>query len=98
MCSAGAADTPGRSTRTWTCSVPRRTCRPGLGQPPGSAIYFTVDYDAPAADTSGAVLAAQFSTYKPFEDASVDGKLTLSESLADLAGLAAAYDAWRERN
>jgi putative endopeptidase len=44
---------------------------------------------------SGAALAAQFSTYKPFEDASVDGKLTLSENLADLAGLAAAYDAWR---
>jgi hypothetical protein len=28
-----------------------------LGQPSGSAIYFTVDYDASAADTSGAVLA-----------------------------------------
>jgi len=28
-----------------------------LGQPPGSAIYFTVDYDAPSVDTSGPVLA-----------------------------------------
>jgi hypothetical protein len=27
-----------------------------LGQPEGSAIYFTVDYDAPAVDTSGPVL------------------------------------------
>jgi predicted metalloendopeptidase len=46
-------------------------------------------------EASGAALAAQFSAYKPFDDASVDGKLTLSENLADLAGLAASYDAWR---
>ncbi len=46
-------------------------------------------------EASAAALAAQFSAYKPFEDASVDGKLTLSENLADLAGLGAAYDAWR---
>ena len=25
----------------------------------------------------------------------IDGKLTLSENIADLAGLSAAYDAWR---
>jgi putative endopeptidase len=46
-------------------------------------------------EASTGALAAQFSTYKPFPDAPVDGKLTLSENLADLAGLAAAYDAWR---
>jgi putative endopeptidase len=46
-------------------------------------------------EEAGAALAAQFSTYKPFPDASVDGKLTLSENLADLAGLGVAYDAWR---
>jgi putative endopeptidase len=44
---------------------------------------------------SGTALAAQFSAYKPFPDAAVDGGLTLSENIADLAGLAAAYDAWR---
>jgi putative endopeptidase len=44
---------------------------------------------------SGIALAAQFSAYKPFPDAAVDGTLTLSENIADLAGLAAAYDAWR---
>jgi putative endopeptidase len=44
---------------------------------------------------SGTALAAQFGAYKPFADAAVDGSLTLSENIADLAGLAAAYDAWR---
>ncbi len=46
-------------------------------------------------EASGAALAAQFSVYKPFPDLHVDGKLTLSENIADLAGLAVAYDAWR---
>ncbi len=44
---------------------------------------------------SGAALAEQFSAYKPFPDAAIDGKLTLSENIADLAGLAVTYDAWR---
>jgi putative endopeptidase len=43
---------------------------------------------------SGAALAAQYSAYKPFADAAIDGKLTLSENIADLAGLSVAYDAW----
>jgi endothelin-converting enzyme/putative endopeptidase len=38
-------------------------------------------------------LAMQFSAYKPFPDLAVNGQQTLSENLADLAGLAAAYDA-----
>ncbi|TFW25990.1 M13 family peptidase [Massilia arenosa] len=38
-------------------------------------------------------LAAQYSAYKPFDDLALNGQLTLSENLADLAGLAAAYDA-----
>ena len=46
-------------------------------------------------EASGAALAAQFSAYHPLPDAAIDGKLTLSENIADLAGLAAAYDAWR---
>lgn len=37
-------------------------------------------------------LAAQYSSYKPFPDASVNGKQTLGEDIADVAGLAAAYD------
>ncbi len=44
---------------------------------------------------SGAALAAQFSAYRPFPDVAVNGEQTLSENIADLAGIAAAYDAWQ---
>jgi len=44
---------------------------------------------------SGARLAAQFDTYKPFADLHVNGEQTLSENIADVAGLNAAYDAYR---
>ena len=40
-------------------------------------------------------LVKQFSGYHPFPDARVDGKLTETENIADLAGLAAAFDAYR---
>ncbi len=46
-------------------------------------------------EASGAQLAAQFDSYRPFADLSVNGKQTLSENLADVAGLAASYDAYR---
>jgi putative endopeptidase len=46
-------------------------------------------------EASGAALVQQYDAYRPLPDAKVDGKLTLSENIADLAGLAAAYDAWR---
>ena len=39
-------------------------------------------------------LVAQFAAYKPFPDLAVNGHLTLSENLADLAGVAAAHDAF----
>jgi predicted metalloendopeptidase len=44
---------------------------------------------------SGAQLAKQYDGYKPFPDLAVNGELTLSENLADVAGLAVAYDAYR---
>jgi endothelin-converting enzyme/putative endopeptidase len=40
-------------------------------------------------------LAAQYDTYKPFPDLSVNGKQTLAENIADVAGVAAAYDGYR---
>jgi predicted metalloendopeptidase len=44
---------------------------------------------------SAAQLQKQFDAYKPFPDLHVNGKLTSSENIADVAGLAAAYDAYR---
>ena len=44
---------------------------------------------------SGARLAAEFDKYQPFPDLHVNGKQTLSESIADVAGLYVAYDAYR---
>jgi len=43
---------------------------------------------------SGTQLAEQYSKYKPFPDLNVNGKLTLGENLADLAGLSAAHEGW----
>jgi predicted metalloendopeptidase len=40
-------------------------------------------------------LAAQYDTYKPLADLSVNGKQTVGENIGDLAGLSAAYDAYR---
>ena len=37
----------------------------------------------------------QFDDYKPFADLAVNGKQTLSENIADVAGLSAALDAYR---
>lgn len=44
---------------------------------------------------ASARLVAQYNAYKPFPDLGVNGQLTLSENLADLAGLAAAYDGFK---
>src|SRR5262245_973609 len=39
-------------------------------------------------------LVEQYNHYKPFPDLAVNGKLTLSENIADVAGLAVAHDAY----
>jgi putative endopeptidase len=44
---------------------------------------------------AGKRLIAQFNAYRPFPDISVNGKQTLSENIADVAGLSVAYDAWQ---
>jgi endothelin-converting enzyme/putative endopeptidase len=43
---------------------------------------------------STAKLAAQYDTYRPFPDISVNGKLTLGENIADNAGISASFDAY----
>ena len=40
-------------------------------------------------------LAEQYSRYAPFPDLFVNGQQTLSENIADVAGLSAAFDGWR---
>ena len=44
---------------------------------------------------AAAKLVKQYDAYRPFPDLAVDGTLTLSENIADVAGLAVAYDAYR---
>ena len=44
---------------------------------------------------SAALLVAQFNAYRPFPELAVNGKQTLSENIADVAGLAVTYDAYR---
>ncbi len=44
---------------------------------------------------ASAALAAQYSAYKAFPDLNLNGQQTLSENLADLAGVAASFDAYK---
>jgi putative endopeptidase len=44
---------------------------------------------------AGSRLADQFDHYQPYPGVHVHGKQTLSENIADVAGLSVAYDGWR---
>ena len=46
-------------------------------------------------EASSKQLVTQYDSYKPFPDLAVKGQQTLGENIADLAGLTAAYDAYR---
>lgn len=53
------------------------------------------DADLEHFNAATAKLAAQYDTYKPFPDLSINGKQTLAENIADVAGVAASYDGYR---
>jgi len=46
-------------------------------------------------EAAAAKLAAQYDTYTPFPDLHVNGKQTLAENIADVAGIAASYDGYK---
>jgi predicted metalloendopeptidase len=46
-------------------------------------------------EAATAVLAAQYDAYRPFPELALNGKQTLGENIADVAGLAVAYDAYK---
>jgi putative endopeptidase len=46
-------------------------------------------------EASGQRLVEQYDAYQPLADLHVNGKLTLGENIADLAGVAASHEAWR---
>ncbi|MGI8839785.1 MAG: M13 family metallopeptidase [Caulobacteraceae bacterium] len=45
-------------------------------------------------EASAGALVREFDAYRPFPDLAVNGRQTLSENIADVAGLAVAYDAY----
>jgi predicted metalloendopeptidase len=56
--------------------------------------WWTAD-DSARFEAAAEPLVQQFSTYEPFPGVRVDGRLTRTENVADLAGLTAAFEAYR---
>lgn len=53
------------------------------------------DADKSAFDERKALFVEQFNQFKPFDDANVNGKLTLGENIGDLGGLTVAFEAYK---
>jgi len=51
--------------------------------------------DAARFKAAGEALVAQYNAYRPFPDMAVNGELTLGENIADVAGIAIAYDGYQ---
>ena len=60
----------------------------------GRMVNWWTPEDLKRFNAAGEALVAQYDAYHPFPDASVNGRLTLAENIADVAGLATAYDAY----
>src|SRR3546814_10462537 len=84
---------PPRSTRTDTL-LPSTTLFRSFDSTGALRNWWTAA-DLKKFEEAGSALAAQYDSYKPFPDLAVNGKLTLGENIADVAGLQAAYDAYR---
>jgi len=61
----------------------------------GQVRNWWTDADLAHFNAATAALAAQYDSYKPFPDLAVNGKQTLAEDIADVAGISAAYDGYR---
>jgi putative endopeptidase len=62
----------------------------------GKLTQWWTDADVAAFGKLEAALAAQYDAYEPLPGMHVNGKLTLGENSADLAGLSVAYDAYKK--
>ncbi|HWD27552.1 MAG TPA: M13 family metallopeptidase [Rhizomicrobium sp.] len=61
----------------------------------GRLVNWWTDADFAHFRDSALRLADQYSHYAPFPGVNVNGQQTLSENIADVAGLSASFDAWR---
>jgi putative endopeptidase len=61
----------------------------------GNMVEWWTQADAAAFKKLTDQLVAQYAAYEPLPGAKVNGELTLGENIADLAGLAIAYDAYK---
>jgi putative endopeptidase len=61
----------------------------------GKLANWWTDEDRAHFDAAAARLVAQYGAYEPLPGVRVDGELTLGENIADVAGVAAAFDGYR---
>src|SRR5262249_39371821 len=64
-------------------------------EPDGRMRRWWTAEDAAKFDAAAEPIVRQFSAYEPLPGVHVDGRLTRTENVADLAGLTAAFDAYR---